>query len=71
MVVVIPLTTTDKKIPLHVKMQPPEGGIKKISFAKCDQIRTISKLRLKKRMGRVSNEIMGHVEAVLRILLSL
>ena len=71
MVVVVPLTTTDKKIPLHVKIQPPEGSVKKISFAKCDQIRTISKTRLKKRLGHVSRGVMGHVEAVLRILLGL
>jgi len=71
MVVVIPLTTRDKVIPFPVKLAPPEGGVKSISFLKCEDVRSISKERLIERWGRISPETMEAVEDRLRILLGL
>ena len=56
LVIVCPLTTTKRNIPAHVKIDPPEGGIKKTSFIKCDQIRSISKDRLSNRLGSISTK---------------
>jgi mRNA interferase MazF len=41
------------------------------SFIKCEDIRSIAKERLLKRMGRVSDETVKAVEDRLRILLNL
>jgi len=71
LVMVLPITSTPRNIPSHIKIDPPEGAVKKISFIKCDQIRTISKSRFIARIGTVSNETMAKIEDVLRILLSL
>lgn len=71
LIMVLPITTTPRAIPAHIKIEPPEGGIKKVSFIKCDQIRTISKNRLIKKWGRVEDKTMVKVEDVLKILLSL
>lgn len=71
LVVVIPITTRDKKIPFHVKINPPEGGLREISFIKCEDIRSLSKERLIKFSGRISDNIFLLIEDRLRILLNL
>lgn len=71
LVVVLPVTSKAKGVPFHVKIEPPEGGLSMRSFAKCEDLRSISKLRLKSRIGAVSPQTMAEVEDRLRILLSL
>jgi mRNA interferase MazF len=69
LVVVVPITGTFRGIPLHVKIEPPEGGVKKVSFAKCEDVRSFSKERLSKRWGAVSPATLAAVADRLRILL--
>ena len=69
--VVLPITTKDKGIPLHVAVDPPEGGLKQRSFIKCEDVRSISIERLSDRWGQVSPTTMTLVEDRLRILLGL
>ncbi|MEW5920169.1 MAG: type II toxin-antitoxin system PemK/MazF family toxin [Bacillota bacterium] len=69
--IVLPITTQNKNIPLHVKVDPPDGGMKKVSFIKCEDIRSLSSERLITRLGAVSTPTMSLVEDRLRILLNL
>jgi mRNA interferase MazF len=71
LVVVLPLTSKAKGIPLHVSIAPPEGGVKAISYVKCEDIRSVAKQRLAKFWGRVSSETMHEVEQRLAILLGM
>lgn len=71
LVVVLPVTSTIRPIPLHTIVQPPEGGLKVQSRILTDAIRSISKERLVKRWGQVSPETMAVVEERLRTLLGL
>jgi mRNA interferase MazF len=71
LVVLLPLTSVAKGIPFHVQIQPPEGGLKVKSFVKCEDIRSISKERLARRWGTVSQSTLAAVEDRLRILLGL
>jgi len=71
LVVVVPLTTTDRGIPLHVRIDPPEGGLKRVSYAKIEDVRSISKERLTNRFGSVSTKTLSDVSDRLRILLDL
>lgn len=71
LVVILPITSTSRGIPLHVSLSPPEGGLTGDSVIMCDQIRTISTSRLGRRMGSVSQGVLAHVEDRLRILLRL
>jgi mRNA interferase MazF len=71
LVVVVPLTTTDRGIPLHVRIDPPEGGLKRSSFAKIEDVRSISKERLTSRFGSVTAKTLAEVADRLRILLDL
>ena len=55
LLIVIPLTTKDKKIPCHIALHPKDGGVKELCFAMCEQIRCISKERLITRWGHIKN----------------
>jgi mRNA interferase MazF len=71
LIVVLPLTTTRRGIPLHVAIDPPEGGLRERSFAKCEDIRSISSERLRERWGRVAPGTIRLIEDRLRILLEI
>ncbi len=71
LVVVIPVTSKAKGIPLHVEVNPPEGGLSLKSFVKCEDVRSISTARLMKKLGKVSPETINAVEDRLKILLGL
>lgn len=71
LVVIAPITSRDKHIPYHVALQPPEGGLTKPSFVKCEDIRSITKERLGKRLGAIRAESMTEVENRVRLLLDL
>ncbi len=71
LVVGIPITSKAKNIPLHVEINPPEGGLSLTSYAKCEDIRSISTARLKKRLGRISPQTIDAVEDRLKIILGL
>jgi mRNA interferase MazF len=71
LVVVTPITGTDRGIPAHVRVAPKEGGLTKTSLIMADQIRTISQRRLARRMGTVSSATMAQVEHCLRLVLGL
>jgi mRNA interferase MazF len=71
MVVVAPITRTQGKIRWHVPVAPPEGGLNSGSFIQCENVRSVSKLKLKRLRGKVSLPVMQQVEDRLRILLGL
>ena len=71
LVVLLPITSKAKGIPLHVPIRPPEGGVKTQSYIKCEDIRSVSKQRLTHRWGRVSPETIRAVEDKIAIFLDL
>jgi len=71
LVVMFPISTVAKGVPLHVQVNPPEGGLKQRSFVKCEDVRSVAKERLLRRVGAVSPHTMDGVEDRLRILLNL
>jgi len=71
LVILLPMTTKNKRIPLHVEIHPPEAGLRERSFVKCEDIRSVSTERLVERIGCASRETLDAVEDRLRILLCL
>ncbi|HVC88167.1 MAG TPA: type II toxin-antitoxin system PemK/MazF family toxin [Gaiellaceae bacterium] len=71
LVVVVPLTTIERRIPLHVQIDPPNGGVRERSFAMCEMIRSVSADRLVRSWGRVDSRTMAVVADRLKILLDL
>jgi mRNA interferase MazF len=71
LVVVLPVTRTERGIPFHVEITRGEGGLSARSFILCDQIRSLARDRLSRRLGRVSEGTLSKVEERIRILLEL
>ena len=72
LVFILPLTRTDRRIPFHVAIDPPEGGISARSYILCDAIRSIAKDRLGPTpWGSVSAATLQKVDDNLRILMDL
>lgn len=69
--VVLPITSRLRPIPSHVRLVPPEGGLRKESAVLCEAIRSISSERLSARLGEVRASTLAKVEDVVRILLGL
>jgi mRNA interferase MazF len=71
LVIIVPLTTRDRGIHLHVPVTPPEGGLRQQSFIKCEDIRSVSTDRFVDRWGLVSDRTISEVEDRLQILLGM
>lgn len=71
LVVVVPMTTRDRRIPLHVRVDPPEGGVREPCFIKCEDVRSISTERLLSRWGLVEDHTLAFVALRLETLLDL
>jgi len=61
----IPLTTNLRRasLPTCVLVKQGEGGLIKDSVALCHQLRVIDKLRLLRRLGTISADVMRTVES--------
>ncbi len=70
LVVILPMTTRNKKIPVHEKICPPEGGLAEVSYIKCEDIRSVSKQRLSSRMGKVEDRTLQAVQEKITTLLN-
>ena len=62
LVIILPLTTKHKGVRSHVAVAPPEGGLRKQSFIKCEDVRCVALERLGKRLGCVAPATMEAVE---------
>jgi mRNA interferase MazF len=71
LVVVLPLTSKNKNIPLHVMAEAPEGGLSVTSYVKCEDIRSISTTRLIQRRGTLSATTLEAVAERVKLLLAL
>lgn len=71
LVIIIPVTTKAKGISLHVAITPPEGGVKQLSYAKCEDMRSVSKQRLSARLGKIKPQTLAAVELRITRLLGL
>ncbi len=73
-VVVVALTDAAHKrhvYPSHVPVSSGTGGLTRHSIVVCEQIRAISKTRLKRSLGRFDRSTMAKIEAALKITLDL
>jgi mRNA interferase MazF len=71
LVVVVPATTVDKRIPSHVRVEPTTTGFNKVSFIKCEEVRCISKERLERPLGTVDPVVLDDVGRIISIILDL
>lgn len=69
--VVLPVTTTRRGLPSHVEIEPGESGLSNTSYAKAEDIKSVSTRRLMRRLGAVSADRLHRAEHALRLLLDL
>lgn len=69
--IVIPLTSTNRLSELHVRVEPPEGGLDRVSYAMPEMARSLSTLRLQRRMGQTSKETVDAVANRVGLLIGL
>jgi mRNA interferase MazF len=55
--IALPLTTTEWPDPLHIRIEPAQSGLRRVSYAMPEMARSLSTLRFKRRLGRVPVEI--------------
>jgi len=72
-IIVVPLSTNLRQSPNHVLLQEGEGGLTKISVAKCEQVTTIDKSLLIRGpfAGKISDEKMQEIEKAIMIALGI
>ncbi len=70
-VIVVPTTTTARGLPSHVEIDPRDSGLDETSYAKCEDVKSISEQRLIARLGAVGDEAMFQIARALRFLLDL
>jgi mRNA interferase MazF len=73
-VIVVPVTGRENKrriYPSQLEIRARDGGLTKDSVALCEQTRAISKTRLKKRLGILSNRTIALLNSTLKITLDL
>jgi mRNA interferase MazF len=56
---------------MNVLLEPPQGGLIRPSIIKTNQILTVSKDRLEKKLGLVGEEKMKEVDQALKLSLAL
>ena len=71
LLIVLPITKTQRRIPTHVLIPMGEAGLTFDSYVKCEDIRSISKNRLVRYMGQVTTARIESVEKWVRVLLGL
>ena len=70
--IVLTLSTKGLNVATHVRLEPDRSnGLKETSWAKCEQILTISKERLATLWGSISAEDMTRIESAAKSALAL
>ncbi len=71
-VIVAPISSADTKkvYPFEVLLRPSEGAVPKESKVLLDQIRTVDKMRLGRRIGALQPELMDEVNRAIRLSLA-
>ncbi len=70
-VIVVPITTAHRGLPSHVELDRGDSGLDEVSYAKCEDVKSISEQRLLRRLGAVGDEAVFQIARVLRFLLDL
>jgi mRNA interferase MazF len=70
-VIVVPTTTACRGLPSHVEIDSDRSGLDDVSYAKCEDVKSISERRLVSRLGIVGDDAAFQIARALRFLLDL
>lgn len=71
LVIVAPVTSRRRDLPSHIELDDAASGLDEMSYAKCEDVKSVSDRRLISRVGSVPIDALAEIERVLRYLLSL
>jgi mRNA interferase MazF len=71
LVIVLPITSRDRGYESHVQLPVGTGGLTRTSYVLTDQIRAVSTLRIRERIGRVDQRVVNEIVERLRLILDL
>jgi mRNA interferase MazF len=70
-ILVVPVTSARRDLPSHIEIEPGESGLDHSSYAKCEDVKSVSERRLIDRLGVVGPAPLFDIGRVLRYLLEL
>jgi mRNA interferase MazF len=70
-VIVIPTTTAHRNLPSHVELDPDSSGLDELSYAKCEDVKSVSEERLIARLGAADEQATFQIARALRFLMEL
>jgi mRNA interferase MazF len=70
-VIVVPTTTIARGLPSHIEIDSHDSGLDETSYAKCEDVKSISEQRLIAQLGAVDEGTMHQIARVLQFLLDL
>jgi mRNA interferase MazF len=71
LVAIVPITSTNFGLRSHIELEDGVTGLDHSSFARCDQLRMISVIRITRRLGYAPLEQMSAIDQALRFVLDL
>lgn len=71
LVILVPITSSKRGLPSHIELDDAASGLDTVSYAKCEDVKSISDRRLIARLGAVPAGLMFDIDRVLRLLLGL
>lgn len=69
--IVVPVTTTRRGLPSHIEIEPGGSGLDHTSYAKAEDVKSVSTRRLIRRLGVIPADRLNRTEHALRLLLAL
>jgi mRNA interferase MazF len=70
-VIVVATTTTRRGLPSHIEIEPGSSGLDDTSYAKCEDVKSVSEQRLIARLGSVTDAVAFDIGRALRFLLDI
>jgi len=70
-VVIVPITTARRDLEIHVELESGDSGLDVTSYAKTEEMRSISDQRLLQRLGRIGPAAQFAIGRALRFVLEL
>ena len=69
-VIVVPITRSRRNLPSHVELEPG-SGLTEVSYAKCEDVKSVSEYRLITRIGSIAEEASFQINRILGFLLGM
>lgn len=69
LVIVVPITCTRRGLPSHIEIEPGASGLPDVSYAKCEDVKSVSVQRLTGRSGQAPRAELRRIVDVIGLLL--